>query len=296
MISVIISSQDKETLEKVSTNIANTIGVPFELIAFENSNGKKGICEVYNRGIDQSKFDILCFTHEDVFFETINWGKKVAAHLEDKKIGLVGLAGGDTKSIVPSSWSSSVFQSEINIIQHSKDKTKPAEHILKTGYPEDNSTLKQVVAIDGVWMCTRKDVTRRFKFDTENFSGFHGYDIDFSLQVQTTYKVGVLFDLILHHFSDGSYNRAWMESMITVSEKWKKRLPVSVRQLSKEELVRQHWTTMKNFLSKLNRLEYSRLTIFSHFLKYSFNKYFHVASFLHVLRLLLQNDWDSQEN
>lgn len=295
MISIIVSSQDEEILEKLSNNIATSIGVPYEIISFENAKGKMGICEVYNRGIEKASFEILCFTHEDVFFETNDWGKKVVAHLADKKIGLIGLAGGDTKSLVPSSWSSSIFQSEINIIQHSKDKSKAPERIAKTGYPESNATLKPVIAVDGVWMCTRKDVTAQFMFDSTTFKGFHGYDIDFSLQVQTAYQIGVVFDILVHHFSEGSYNKAWIEAMIAISKKWKKRLPVSVRQLSKEEFARQHWTTMKAFMGRLEKLGYNKTTMITYVLKYGANKYFRLPYFLHMLRLILMGQLNSYE-
>ncbi len=294
MISIIISSQKKALLEEVTKNIEVTIGVPFEIISIENSNGKMGICEAYNAGASKAAFDILCFMHEDVLFETVGWGKNVATHLANKQVGLIGLAGGDTKSLVPSSWSSSVFQSEISIIQHSKDSAVAPRKIIKTGYPQNTATIKNVVCIDGVWMCTRKDVFEKYQFDNVYFKGFHGYDIDFSLQVFSHYQVCVVFDVLLHHYSEGNYRKAWMSSAVMVSKKWGRSLPLSVRTLSKKEWVAQHWTAMSVFLEKLRLLNYPLLQILKYYCQYSFNRFFYLPHFLHFFKLIflsyLKND------
>ena len=289
MISIIISSQKRSLLEEVTKNIEATIGTPFEIISIENSGGKKGICEAYNYGASRAKFDILCFMHEDVSFETVDWGKNVAVHLSNREVGLIGVAGGDTKSLVPSSWSSSVFQSEISIIQHSKDASVKPRKIVKTGYPQNTATIKNVACIDGVWMCTRKDVFEKCKFDEATFRGFHGYDIDYSLQVFSWYKVCVIFDVLLHHYSDGSYNKSWIESTVMVSKKWKEKLPLSVRSLSKKELITQHWTSLAVFLEKLKQLNYPFSSMIQYYFNYSLNRFFHPLHFFHFLKLIAMN-------
>ena len=287
MISIIISSQNERVLVKVKQSIHDTIGIPYEIIAIENSNGRMGICHAYNEAASKAIYDIFCFMHEDISFETKEWGQKVVNYLQDKKIGLLGVAGGDTKGLPPSTWSSSVFQSEISIIQHYKNKDQPFQVFNRTGYPEDKSTIKEVVCIDGVWMCTRRDVFDKYKFDGKTFNGFHGYDIDLSLQVKREYRVCVVFDIIMHHYSEGSYNRTWMKSTIDMSEKWKDTLPLSVRNLSRQQYVTQHWSAMGIFLKKLKILEYSFPTRMKYLLKYSCNRFFHFRHFMHVLRLQL---------
>ncbi len=289
MISIIISSQKEIVLKAVSDSINQTIGVLYEIISIENSSGQLSICEAYNIGAAKAKFDIFCFMHEDVLFETINWGQAVVKHFNDKSVGLIGVAGGDTKSLVPSSWSSSVFQSEISIIQHNKNAVSPARRIVKTGYPEDKSNIKGVVCIDGVWMCTTRQVFNQFKFDSDNFRGFHGYDVDYSLQVFSRYKVCVVFDVLMHHFSEGAYSEVWMENMIKLSTKWSTVLPLSVRNLSEKEWLTQHWTTLGVLLEKLSRLNYSRIFILKLYFKYSVNHFFYLPHFLHFLKRILLN-------
>ncbi|MBC7850701.1 MAG: hypothetical protein H7Y31_13250, partial [Chitinophagaceae bacterium] len=175
MISIIICSADPRKLSFVTDNITNTIGLPFEVIAIDNSNGQYGICEAYNTGAKKATHSFLCFMHEDVFFETDNWGEIVCRHLNNPSIGLIGIAGGDAKSIVPSSWSIPVFSNEINITQHSKKNPAEKERQL-VSRGSSISAANRVVVLDGVWLCTRKTVFGEYQFDQKTFTGFHGYD------------------------------------------------------------------------------------------------------------------------
>jgi glycosyltransferase involved in cell wall biosynthesis len=286
MISVIICSANKHLSDKLAVNIEKTIQSPFEIIIIDNSQNPRGICEVYNTGALQAIYPVVCFMHEDIYFETIGWGPKITAHLNDDRIGLIGVAGGDTKSRVPSSWSSLIFASEICLVQHFKDKCRPPERFMRTGYPHDHSSCKPVTCIDGVFMCTRRDIFDKYKFDDKTFTGFHGYDIDFSLQVSGEYRVCAISDIIIHHFSEGSFNKAWLENAIKLSEKWKKQLPKSVRNLSKSDYVHQHWTAMRSFLEKLISLDYKLPVILIYFFRYSFNRYFHLRHWLHFLKVI----------
>jgi hypothetical protein len=61
----------------VQSNIASTIGAQWEPIIIDNTINAMPITKVYNLGASKAKYDILCFVHEDVFFDTENWGLKV---------------------------------------------------------------------------------------------------------------------------------------------------------------------------------------------------------------------------
>lgn len=285
MISIIICSINKVALAKVVENITDTIGVSFEIIVIENTVANLGICAAYNQGAAQSKYDIYCFMHEDIFFETFGWGQKVINHLKSSTLGLIGLAGGTVKSRVPSSWAPLICNGESNFIQHFK-KDNSKKLIYKTATPTEQSIIKNVVCIDGFWMCTKKDIFKKYPFDEKTFTGFHGYDTDFSLQVFDEYEVAVIFDVMVHHYSEGSFDKLWLENAILVSDKWKKKLPVAVTKLSKEILVRQHWTAMHGFLDKLVALNYSLPQIVILFIKFSINKYFYWRHFLYFLKYI----------
>ncbi|MBA4167515.1 MAG: hypothetical protein H0X41_08245 [Chitinophagaceae bacterium] len=286
MISVIICSKEQHHLERLSQNIRETIGVPYEIIATDNSVRQEGICAVYNSAASKARFSLLCFVHEDVLFDTPEWGKKIFMHLQNKDIGLIGIAGGDAKSLVPSSWYIPARSNHIHVFQHYRyNDTKPT-HILVTD-PNNDCNAKRASALDGVFLCTRKEVFDQHPFDEVLFRGFHGYDIDYSLQVSTTHELLSISDILIHHFSEGRPNRQWMESTLQVSRKWKKRLPVSVHPLTHKEFGDHHWAAMQMFIQRLVTMDYSTLAISRYFIYYSFNSFFTIRRFGSMTKYLL---------
>ena len=63
--------------------------------------------------------------------------------------------------------------------------------------------LSQVAVLDGVFLATSKAVWELNRFDEKILSGFHGYDLDFSLSVGRTKKLMVTYELGIVHFSSG---------------------------------------------------------------------------------------------
>ncbi len=289
MISIIICSVNSELLRHLRLNIGDTIGIEHEIIAIDNNIKKEGICTVYNKGGAMAKYPILCFMHEDVLFETKNWGPLIVRHLKQPKTGLLGIAGGDSKGLVPSSWSSSFKSNEINIIQHS-GKGSEAEHIVKT-YNNLPGTKNKVVTLDGVLLCTKKEIFEQLKFDEVNLKGFHGYDLDYSLQVFCYFDVAVIFDVVVHHFSAGKPDNNWVDSAVKISRKWKKQLPVSVYPLTASEFNFYHWKSLQIFLERLFQLNYSYPKIFFHYLRFSLCRYFTVRRFLSMGKYVLVTMW-----
>ncbi len=296
MVSILVCSVNPSLLHQLKENIESTIGVPYEILAFDNRKSNEGLCRVYNRLGKQARYDILCFIHEDILFQTKDWGLAINNHLRDSSTGLIGLAGGDTKGIIPSTWSTGFKSKEINVIQHYYDGNHAAQQVLLSDSDILQSS-KKVVNVDGLFLCTKKEVFERFKFDEERLTGFHGYDIDYSLQVFTKYDVKVIFDVLVEHYSTGKINTAWMKSTIIVTKKWKKHLPVSVYNLSKEEFNFFHWKSLQVFIQNLFFLKYNYFTIIYYYLHYSFTKYFSARRFLsmgkYVLSEMLQRKFEA---
>lgn len=286
MISIIICSVNHQLLTQIKLNIDQTIGVKYEIIALNNKDAKDGICKVYNRGGEKAVFPILCFVHEDVLFDTLNWGAALIKHFKDSDIGLLGIAGGDTKGLVPSSWSSSLKSNEVNFIQHTKKGTDKGEHIFLTAN-NNPQVQKKVTTVDGVFLCTTKRIFSENKFDESNLKGFHGYDIDYSLQVFMSYDVVVVFDILLHHFSEGKPDKHWVDSAVIISKKWRKKLPVSVYPLSVKDFNFHHWMSLQIFLEKLFGLNYNYHQIFFYYIRYSFTKYFTIRRFLSMGKFVI---------
>lgn len=227
MISIIISSCNKEYFVTLEQNISKTIGVEYEIVVVENL-GAIGICEAYNRGAQKAKFDMLCFAHEDIEFKTYNWGTKVLEIFNSNPdIGLLGAAGNIYKSLTPSHWSFPDADKNsfyVNVVQGDFQTVKPITFYANPTHVN----LKQVATIDGFWFCAPKDVILKFPFDSKTCTGFHGYDVEISLSVQKKYTVAVTFDILIRHFSSGNFNRDWIDSILKVHKKWKGTLPLQI--------------------------------------------------------------------
>ena len=250
MISIIIASIKPEFLADVSANISKTIGVDFEIISFNNANGAVGLCEIYNKGAVQAKYDILCFMHEDTQIKTEHWGAIVTEIFNKQKPGLLGLAGSTYKSSTPSGWfPPAEFGTKswrINIEQDSKyeDRTKQHDY-----YNPHHESLSEVACVDGVWFCTTKTIALATKFDEKLLKGFHGYDIDFSLNVGQKHKILVTYDILLYHASEGNFNSDWLRETIKVQHKWDYLLPKNCNEFSKMEIDDLEKKALKKFLS-----------------------------------------------
>ena len=238
MISIIIASVKPDLLAKVEASISKTIGVNYEVIAIENGDGRMGLCELYNKGVSQSHFDVLCFMHEDIVFKTENWGALVLQIFENnKQLGLLGVAGSQYKSVAPSTWHS--FKNEepellnYNFIQHFKFSEHKA--ILEYSNPE-NALLTNVATIDGLWFCCTRDAVQKYSFDEKILKGFHGYDLDFSIGIGQYFDVAVTFEILIEHFSEGNLNKNWLIDILKVHAKWSSLLPINIRNLSKKKI------------------------------------------------------------
>jgi hypothetical protein len=234
MISIIICSVSQEMLANVSLNIEKTIGVPYEIIAFDNSLGKKGICEVYNDGAKKAKFEVLCFMHEDIEYQTNDWGNIVFdIFTKIEKIGVLGVVGSSYKASTPSGWGAEGFEGETtfsNYIQSYKRKNADTELIHHNPGKKD---LARVACVDGMWICTTKSIVMKKPFDEKLLKGFHCYDIDFCLNVGQDLDVLVTFDILMRHFSEGSFDEHWLSDTLNVHEKWSSILPKITSEVSK---------------------------------------------------------------
>lgn len=206
----------------MSENIKNTNSCPYELIVIDNSENKYSIFEAYNKGIESSKGDYLCFIHDDILFYTNDWGKIIERiFTQNPQIGLIGVAGAKIKTQMPSAWWDCLEgEVAIHIIQHYKYKEKTKK---KFGFDNDSNT--EVVVIDGVFMAMRKDT--RIRFNTE-MQGFHNYDLNISFEnIKQGYKIVVTNEILIEHFSTGTINEEWVSSTYKIHELYKGILPLN---------------------------------------------------------------------
>ena len=247
MLSIIISTYKPHLLKALEQNITETIGeTPYEIIAINNP-GLMGICKAYNQGAELSKFKYLIFCHEDIIFHTNSWGEKIIKHLQKPQIGTIGIAGSSYVPKAPHGWHLpnnsynfiNIIQHEANIITHHKI----------------NSPIK-AYALDGVFLAISKEKFNKLKFN-DDLTGFHGYDLDFTLRSALRYENYVINDVLLEHFSIGNADEKWFTNNIKIREQVKGKFQKEENKKLEEKIFLNYFSTFfkYNKLSNINLLK-----------------------------------------
>jgi hypothetical protein len=237
LISLIICSRNREISPQLAENIAQTIGLAYETIFIDNSQSVHSIFSAYNLGASKAKYEYLCFLHDDILIRTTGWGNYIVNLLEDKKTGVVGVAGSIYASSVPSPWWISNFADMSAFLRchyiHHTGKGKETNIL-----PADTGQTRQlfeVVLLDGVWLCCRRNIWEELRFD-EGYGGFHFYDLDFSMGVFAKgYHNYVTHRVLVEHFSSGHTDGKWVEAALVFNRKWKKLLPAGIGPVKRED-------------------------------------------------------------
>lgn len=247
MISIIICSKYSERSDKLASNIQETIGVEYEIISIDNSKNEYFITQAYNKGIGLSKYNYLCFLHEDVNLITNNWGKILIEHLNNNPQGIVGVAGGQIATKVPSSWSELAKTQRKNFMQCGD----------LVSYPYNMIKMEsEVVMLDGFFLACKKDFIEPILFDG-NLKGFHAYDADICFR--SKYYGGtniVIYDILINHHSHGTPNRQWVECTKAVFQKWNHIFPIYVGD-EKLDILEVEKRMLKRFMRKMIKFGYS---------------------------------------
>ncbi|MCL8536464.1 glycosyltransferase [Chryseobacterium gallinarum] len=211
MLSIIVSSYQKKYYDQLVKNISETIGDGFqyEIIQIWNP-GLMSITKAYNTGAEKAKYENLLFLHEDLIFQTKNWGIKLIEHLSQSDTGILGVAGSSYVPSAPSSWTVSDQYNFVNILQGNKENTEYI-HLQTTKH------TTKVIAVDGVFLSITKEHYHTIKFN-ESLDGFHGYDLDFSLRASRHYQNYIIDDILIQHFSNGNLDKKWLDANIKVRQ------------------------------------------------------------------------------
>lgn len=255
MLSLIICSRDSAKLISVKMNVAKTIGIPYEVIVIDNSQGEYGICQAYNVGAAKAQYEFLCFMHEDIDFKTKNWGNLVIYILNLPKCGVLGVAGSSYQPKAPAGWNSVGNYLGMNVI-HTSNGSSKHDYINPR-----NERLTEVVTLDGLWLCCKKTVWQEFKFDSAVFPGFHFYDIDFCIRVANKYKNYITFNILIEHFSCGTFDKVWMHQALNFFKKRKKYLPFKTGHIKNSEQKYIDISIMHEFIRNMINQNFRKIDI-----------------------------------
>ena len=216
MVSVIYST--KNSKPKFKEHLKKTIGLKdFEIIEYIN-NGEYSLTQIYNKGLKESKNDIVVLCHDDIIFNKSNWGKKIVSHFHKSDFGILGIAG-TTHLGESGRWWDDVNKM-MGIVKHSNQgKTWESRYCRNFG-----DKILESIIVDGLFMCLNKNrIKENFN---EEIKGFHFYDIDFSFNNHLSgVKVGVIFDVKVTHLSMGITNKEWEHNRKQFQTIYKENLP-----------------------------------------------------------------------
>lgn len=220
VISVVISTRKRD--EKYVNEIKKILSNPkSEVIVYEN-DAQFSLPELYNRGLTESKNDIVVFMHDDLIINAKNITPKIVK-LFDKNpdFGIIGIAGTD-KLTTGKWWEDRATM--YGIVGHIQDKKRHVNKYSKKTFPE---FVKEVVTVDGLFMMVHK---KRLKHTfNEEFKGFHFYDLPICVEnFMDGVKIGVTTKFDITHKSIGEVDKKWEKDKYLFEALYEKNFPLEV--------------------------------------------------------------------
>jgi hypothetical protein len=203
--------------------LKKTCGVSnLQIIPIENE-GKYSLPEAYNMILEQATNDIVVLCHDDIYFDSKNWGSKILKHFKrSPEYGILGLAGSTQLPESAKWWED--FSKMKGIVNHEHEGKKwESKYSASLG-----NQIEDVVLVDGLFIVlNKKNIKQTFN---EEIKGFHFYDVDFSFRnFIEDVKIGVIYDVRVTHKSIGQTNEQWEQNRIKFAEKHKDILPIKIK-------------------------------------------------------------------
>lgn len=203
--------------------LKKSCGVPNpQIIPIENE-GKYSLPEAYNMILEQATNDIVVLCHDDIYFDSKNWGSKILKHFKrSPEYGILGLAGSTQLPESAKWWED--FSKMKGIVNHEHEGKKwESKYSASLG-----NQIEDVVLVDGLFIVlNKKNIKQTFN---EEIKGFHFYDVDFSFRnFIEDVKIGVMYDVRVTHKSIGQTNEQWEQNRIKFAEKHKDILPIKIK-------------------------------------------------------------------
>jgi GT2 family glycosyltransferase len=222
MITIIYSThKDENYNSNFESHLKKTSGLDnIQIIKFINHN-EFSLANIYNRGISQSKFDIVVCIHNDISLSK-NWGKKLIQDFnQNPEFSIIGKAG---SCYFPESgiyWEHMDRTMVGQVYHHPKNQKK-----ILSSYSAKIDGLVPVVTIDGLFISFNKTKINH-KFD-ESIGKFHFYDHSFCVpNYLDGIKIGVTNSFEITHESVGRPNDEFFSSKEKFIEKYGKFLPIN---------------------------------------------------------------------
>ncbi len=283
MISIIVSSVNPQLQQEFRRNIAETIGdEEYEIIAIENARNPRTLAQVYNEGAQKAKYPYLLFMHEDAGFLSKGWAAGIERKLAEPDCGVIGFAGSKIMYDVPGGWGIDPCWNMMNVVENG---VKFDVRI------NDGVCFDEAVTLDGFGIFVRKEVWEKIRFDEKLITGFHCYDVDFSICTALKYKNYICYCVDVFHNSHGKFDEKWMcQTMEMYEKKWRHFLPVTSSDiaLSPQEIKKNEERAYFRYIRDINRKGVSLAGHLRYFLRYPWT-WRHIEHFVRVIPLVLKS-------
>ena len=221
MISIVYCTREEN--KQHSEHLKKASGNPnVEVIEYINKG--ESLTKFYNKGLNESKYNIVLFVHDDVIIDSKQIANKIVRMFENNpEYGIIGVAG--TKYISESGrwWDKPKFMYGKVTHMH-EGRTWLSEY---SG--DQDKRIEEMVIVDGLFFAVNK--TRIKKQFDESVQGFHFYDVDFCFQNYLEgVKVGVTTEIKVTHKSIGMTNEQWELNRQEFAEKFKDKLPIKINE------------------------------------------------------------------
>ena len=210
--------------------LKKSCGHPKVQVIEKVNNGEKNLSQVYNEIINESNYEIVVLCHDDIYFDTNNWGNKlIKVFSKNPDFSIIGMAG--TTNMPKSGMWWEDRSKMYGIVNHENDGKK-----WESKYSDSlQNEVKEVVVVDGVFISLNKNKIKNL-FD-ESVDGFHMYDINFCFKnFISGVKIGVITNIRLTHKSIGMTNEKWDLNRKLFVEKYSHVLPVNLRFKNEDKL------------------------------------------------------------
>jgi hypothetical protein len=212
-----LSEEHDQKYEKHVKLTAGKVNIEIHRIVNQN---QYSLPQVYNRAIADYNEDgaIFVFAHNDIYYDTRNWGKLLLNHFNSNNYQILGVAG---TTHIPKSgmwWEDKTKM--VGVVNHESDGKK-----WTSLYSDSFDKIRDVVTVDGLFMAVDADeIVHGFDMD---FGKFHFYDISFCLpNYLDGCNIGVIKNIRITHKSVGQTNMEWEQNRQQFSKKFADELPI----------------------------------------------------------------------
>ena len=149
MISIVYSTK-KHSPEYIE-HLEKTSGIhKIEIIEIVN-DGEMSLTQAYNKGLKETTNNIVVFGHDDIIFDTKNWGRKLdSIFKKNPEYGIIGIAG--TTDLIDGQWWK-LKESMNGIVSHKHEGRKWTNYFSK----DQGNDITDMVVLDGLFFAIDKN-------------------------------------------------------------------------------------------------------------------------------------------